>query len=104
MQSELAELEWNKVFEVNSSTKRCFVVGIKMVFKNKVDKEGNVFRNNARLFVKGYTKQEGIHYVEPFLLSQDLRLWEIFLHIQLTRTSMFIKWIDVNCAFLSEVL
>ena len=42
------------------------VIGLKWIFKNKTDKEGNIVRNKARLVVKGYSQQEGIDYEETF--------------------------------------
>ncbi|WRX20682.1 Reverse transcriptase [Theobroma cacao] len=42
------------------------IVGIKWVFRNKVDEQGNVVRNKARLVAQRYNQEEGIDYDETF--------------------------------------
>lgn len=54
MQAELVEFDRYKVWGLIPKPEDVFVVGIKRVLKNKVDKEGNVFHNKSRLVVKGY--------------------------------------------------
>ncbi|XP_023770739.1 uncharacterized protein LOC111919382 [Lactuca sativa] len=60
IQDELNEFERNKVWRLIPTLKYAFVVGLKWVFKNKMDKEGNVIRNKARLVVESYCQEEGI--------------------------------------------
>ena len=36
------------------------------VFRNKLDEQGTVTRNKARLVVQGYNQEEGIDYEETF--------------------------------------
>ena len=54
MQDELNEFERNRVWRLIPTPKEASVVGLKWVFRNKLDKEGNVIRTKARLVVKGY--------------------------------------------------
>jgi hypothetical protein len=42
------------------------VIGTKWVFKNKLNEDGHVTRNKARLVCKGYTKVEGVYFGETF--------------------------------------
>jgi len=42
------------------------VVGIKWIFKNKFDENGNVIRNKSRLVAKAYNQIEGIDFEETF--------------------------------------
>lgn len=42
MQSELAEFDRNKLWRLIPTPKNVCVVGLKWVFKNKIDKEGNI--------------------------------------------------------------
>ena len=45
MQAELSEFERNKVWRLIPTPPDVSVVGLKWVFPNKLDKEGNVVRN-----------------------------------------------------------
>ena len=47
MQDELNEFERNKVWRLIPTPKDASVVSLKWVFRNKMDKEGNVIRNKA---------------------------------------------------------
>ena len=42
------------------------VIGTKWVFRNKLNEDGQVTRNKARLVCKGYAQIEGIDFEEKF--------------------------------------
>nr|GEW94631.1 copia protein [Tanacetum cinerariifolium] len=42
------------------------IIGTKWIFRNKLDKNGVVSRNKARLVAQGYNQQEGIDYDETY--------------------------------------
>ncbi|GKB33785.1 copia protein [Tanacetum coccineum] len=42
------------------------IIGTKWVFRNKLDENGIVSRNKARLVAQGYNQQEGIDYDETY--------------------------------------
>ena len=42
------------------------VIGTKWTFKKKLNKEGKIIRNKARLVAQGYVKEEGIDYEERY--------------------------------------
>ena len=42
------------------------IIGSKWVFRNKLDEDGVITRNKARLVSKGYNQEEGINYGETF--------------------------------------
>ena len=55
MQSELSEIERNKVWRLIPKPNDVLIVGLKWIFKNKTNKDGNIIQNKARLVVKGYS-------------------------------------------------
>ena len=54
MQEELNQFERNKVWELVPAPRSRSIIGIKWVYRNKMDENEIVTRNKARLVVKGY--------------------------------------------------
>ena len=42
------------------------IIGINWVFRNKLDKDGNVTRNKAILVAEGYSRKENTDYIETY--------------------------------------
>ncbi|GJZ78937.1 retrovirus-related pol polyprotein from transposon TNT 1-94 [Tanacetum coccineum] len=55
------------------------IIGTKWVFRNKLDQNGVVSRNKARLVAQGYNQQEGIDYDEIYALVARLESIRILL-------------------------
>jgi vacuolar-type H+-ATPase catalytic subunit A/Vma1 len=55
------------------------VIGTKWVFKNKMNEQGEVVRNKARLVCKSYSQQEGIDYEETYALVARIEAIILFL-------------------------
>ena len=66
MQDELSQFSRNHVWDLVPKPTHQGVIGTKWVFRNKLDEDGNVVRNNARLVAQGYSQEEGIDYDETF--------------------------------------
>ena len=66
MQDELHQFERNQVWHLVPKPKDRTIIGTKWVFRNKLDEQGTVTRNKARLVVQGYNQEEGIDYEETF--------------------------------------
>ncbi|CAH1445186.1 unnamed protein product [Lactuca virosa] len=103
MQSEFDEFERNKFWRLVLKPKDVSVIGLKWIFKNKTDIEGNIDRNKARLVVKVYSQQEGIDYEETFGPVTRLEAIRIFLAYA-THKDFNVYQMDVKCAFLNGVL
>ncbi|KAI3493567.1 hypothetical protein L1887_40767 [Cichorium endivia] len=100
MQMELEEFERNKVWRLIPKPANASIVGLKWVYRNKLDTEGNVVRNKARLVVKGYCQQEGIDYEETFAPVARLESVRIFLAYAVHK-NFDVFQMDVKCAFLN---
>ena len=55
------------------------LIGTKWVFRNKLNEDGKVSRNKARLVWKCYSQEEGIDYGEIFNLVARLKCVETLL-------------------------
>ncbi|GKE41640.1 retrovirus-related pol polyprotein from transposon TNT 1-94, partial [Tanacetum coccineum] len=66
MQEELNQFIANDVWELIPQPKNMTIIGTKWVFRNKLDKNGVVSRNKARLVAQGYNQQKGIDYDETY--------------------------------------
>ena len=100
MQEELNEFERNKVWRLIPTPKDASVVGLKWVFRNKLDKEGNVIMNKAWLVVKGYCQEEGIDYEKTFTQVARLESVRIFQAYE-AHKNYEVYHMDVKCAFLN---
>ena len=66
MAEELNQFERNDVWDLVDRPKDHPVIGTKWVFRNKLDEDGEVIRNNARLVAQGYNQEEGIDFDETY--------------------------------------
>ena len=66
MDEELDQIEKNDTLELVPRPKNKNVIDKKWVFKNKLNRYGQVTRNKARLVCKGYAWIEGIDFEETF--------------------------------------
>jgi len=66
MHEELNQFERNKVWTLIDRPTDHPIIGTKWVYRNKLDKQGNIIRNKARLVAKGYNQEEGIDFDETY--------------------------------------
>ncbi|GKA04609.1 retrovirus-related pol polyprotein from transposon TNT 1-94 [Tanacetum coccineum] len=66
MQEELNQFIANDVWELVPQPRNMKIIGTKWVFRNKLDENGIVSQNKARLVAQGYNQQEGIDYDETY--------------------------------------
>ncbi|GJY91774.1 retrovirus-related pol polyprotein from transposon TNT 1-94 [Tanacetum coccineum] len=66
MQEEIHEFECLAVWELVPAPSHSLVIGLKWVYKIKLDKYGEVLKNKAWLVAKGYCQEEGIDFEESF--------------------------------------
>ncbi|GKC64479.1 retrovirus-related pol polyprotein from transposon TNT 1-94, partial [Tanacetum coccineum] len=90
----------NDVWELVPLPMSQSVIETKWVFKNKLDENGIVSRNKARLVAQGYNQQEGIDYDETYVPIARLESIRILLAIACTNDFKLYQ-MDVNSAFLN---
>ncbi|GJS61713.1 retrovirus-related pol polyprotein from transposon TNT 1-94 [Tanacetum coccineum] len=79
MQEELNQFIANDVWELVPQPRNMKIIGTKWAFRNKLDENGIVSRNKARLVAQGYNQQEGIDYDETYTLVARLESIRILL-------------------------
>ncbi|GJW50845.1 retrovirus-related pol polyprotein from transposon TNT 1-94 [Tanacetum coccineum] len=100
MQEELNQFVANDVWELVPLPVSQSVIGTKWVFRNKLDENGIVSRNKARLVAQGYNQQEGIDYDETYALVARLESIRILLAIACANDFKLYQ-MDVKSAFLN---
>ncbi|PNX55952.1 hypothetical protein L195_g049586, partial [Trifolium pratense] len=58
MKEELLQFEKNEVWNLVPPPQNHSIIGTRWVFRNKLDENGKVIRNKARLVAQGYNQQE----------------------------------------------
>ncbi|GJZ77190.1 retrovirus-related pol polyprotein from transposon TNT 1-94 [Tanacetum coccineum] len=66
MQEELNQFIANDVLELVPNHKNMTIIGTIWVYRNKLDENGVVSKNKARLVTQGYNQQEGVDYDETY--------------------------------------
>ncbi|WVY91926.1 hypothetical protein V8G54_037440 [Vigna mungo] len=95
--------EINKTWELTDLPEGARPIGVKWVYKKKMNVEGEVERYKARLVVKGYRQKKGIDYDEVF--APVTRMESIRVLISLAAQNQWpIKHMDVKSAFLNGML
>ncbi|KAI3735152.1 hypothetical protein L6452_14640 [Arctium lappa] len=103
MQEELPQIERNKVWILVPRPYGKTIIDTKWVFRNKMDKEGTVIRNKAKLVAQGYRQDEGIDYDETFAHIARLEAIRIFL-AYFAHKNFRVFQMDVKSAFLNGEL
>ena len=100
MQEELKQFTRNEVWTLVPRHKDKSIIGTKWVFRNKLDEEGKVIRNKARLVAQGYNQQEGIDFTETFAPVARLEAIRIMLSFS-AQNKIKLYQMDVKSAFLN---
>jgi hypothetical protein len=103
MDEELDQIEKNDTWELVPRPKNKNVIGTKWVFRNKLNEDGQVTRNKARLVCKGYAQIEGIDFEETY--APVARMEAIcFLLAYACSKNVKVYQMDIKSAFLNGEL
>jgi hypothetical protein len=100
MNEELDQIENNDTWELVPRLANKNVIGSKWIYKNKMNEQGNIVRNKARLVCKGYAQIEGLDFDEIFALVARLEAIRMFLAYAYHKQFKVYK-MDVKSAFLN---
>ncbi|GJT70440.1 retrovirus-related pol polyprotein from transposon TNT 1-94 [Tanacetum coccineum] len=100
MQEELNQFIANDVWELVPQPKNMTIIGTKLVYRNKLDENGVVSQNKARLVTQGYNQQEGINYDETYASVARLESIRILLAHAYTLDFKLFQ-MDVKSAFVN---
>ncbi|GJR36657.1 retrovirus-related pol polyprotein from transposon TNT 1-94 [Tanacetum coccineum] len=103
MQEELNQFIANDVWELVQQPKYMKIIGTKWVYRNKLDENGVVSQNKARLVAQGYNQQEGIDYDETYALVARLESIRILLAYDYALDFKLFQ-MDVKSAFLNSFI
>ncbi|GKG30284.1 retrovirus-related pol polyprotein from transposon TNT 1-94, partial [Tanacetum coccineum] len=103
MQEELNQFVANDVWELVPQPKNMTIIGTKWVFRKKLDENGVVSRNKARLVAQGYNQQEGIDYDETYAPVARLEYIRILLAYACALDFRLFQ-MDVESAFLNGLI
>ncbi|PKI74464.1 hypothetical protein CRG98_005146 [Punica granatum] len=96
-------IEKNQTWELVERPQNRKVIGVKWVYKTKLNSDGSVNKYKARLVVKGYAQIWGVDYSKTF--APVARLDTIRLHLAIAvKRNWKIYQLDVKSAFLNGVL
>lgn len=66
MDNEIEAIERNNTWELITLPTGVKAIGVKWVYKTKLNEKGEVEKHKARLVAKGYSKKYGLDYKEVF--------------------------------------
>ena len=103
MDEEISAIERNETWELVELPKGHQPIGVKWVYKKKMNAQGEIERYKARLVAKGYRQKAGIDYDEVFAPVARMET----IRLLISQAAQF-KWpiyqMDVKSAFLNGVL
>ncbi|GJU63083.1 retrovirus-related pol polyprotein from transposon TNT 1-94 [Tanacetum coccineum] len=100
MQEELNEFECLRVWELVPRPDKVMVITLKWIYKVKLDEQGGILKNKARLVARGYRQEERIDFEESFSPVARLEAIRIFLAFD-AHMNMVIYQMDVKTEFLN---
>ena len=103
MDEELDQIEKNDTWELVPRPKNKNVIGTKWVFRNKLNEDGQVTRNKARLVCKGYAQIEGIDFEETYAPVARMEAIRLLLSYACSK-NVKIYQMDVKSSFLNGEL
>ena len=103
MDEEINSIEKNQTWELCSLPNEAKCIGVKWIYKTKLNELGEVIKCKARLVAKGYSQEHGIDYTEVYAPVARMDTIRTILSTAAQR-GWIIYQLDVKSAFLHGVL
>ena len=103
MKEELSMIEKNRTWELVDRPQDRKVIGVKWVYRTKLNADGSINKHKARLVVKGYAQIFGVDYSNTFAPVARLDTIRILLAV-VAQMNWKVYQLDVKSAFLNGVL
>ena len=105
MHEEQSQFERNEVQYLIPRPNDHLVIGIKWVFRNKIDESIVVVRNKTRLVGQGYSQEEGIDFDETYAPVARLEAIRMLLVFACFKDFKLYQMDDKSaCAFLNDFI
>ncbi|KAL3519542.1 hypothetical protein ACH5RR_017691 [Cinchona calisaya] len=103
MGDELFMIEKNKTWELVDKPQDMKVIGVKWVFRTKLNADGSINKKKARLVVKGYAQIFGVDYFDTFAPVSRLDTIRLLFALS-AQLGWKVHQMDVKSAFLNGIL
>ena len=103
MKEELSMIEKNKTWILVERPQDRKVIGVKWVYRTKLNVDGSINKHKARLVVKGYAQVFGVDYSDTFAPVARLDTIRLLLVVA-AQMNQEVYQLDVKSAFLNGVL
>ncbi|XP_024025713.1 uncharacterized protein LOC112092835 [Morus notabilis] len=103
MEEELSMIKKNKTWELVDRLKDRKVIGVKWVFRTKLNADGSINKHKVRLVVKGYAQVCGVDYLDTFAPVARLDIIRLVLAVA-AQNGWKVFQLDVKSAFLNGIL
>ncbi|KAH9699455.1 hypothetical protein KPL71_024353 [Citrus sinensis] len=103
MNEELFMIEKNKTWELVDRPQNMKVIGVKWVYKTKLNADGSINKYKARLVVKGFAQVPGVDYSDTFAPVARLDIIRLLLAVA-AQKNWRVYQLDVKSAFLNGFL
>ncbi|KAL0319934.1 UNVERIFIED_CONTAM: Retrovirus-related Pol polyprotein from transposon TNT 1-94 [Sesamum radiatum] len=100
MKEEIKMIEKNDTWELAERPKDKEVIGVKWIYKTKLNADGSIQKHKARLVAKGYSQLPGIDYTETFAPVARLDTIRALVAIAANKNGKIYQ-MDVKSAFLN---
>jgi hypothetical protein len=103
MEAEIQMIEKNNTWDLVDRPSDKPIIGVKWVYKTKLNLDGSVQKNKARLVAKGYSQKPGIDFNETFAPVARLDTVRTLVALAAQKSWKLFQ-LDVKSAFLNGVL